>query len=163
MNSVFIEKQRLNQPFLWIIMLVICLIGFAGIYKQVILGEPFGNNPMPDWGLFVFTGLMLGLTVALGLIRLHTNIDAQHISMNLFPLSKKRFAWEEVESAEVLDYGFVGGWGIRMGTKYGTAYNVSGSKGLAIKLKNGQKFLIGTQRPEDLTAFVASIAENKTA
>lgn len=44
--------------------------------------------------------------------------------------------------------------GIRFGSKYGTAYNMKGNYGLAIKLKNGQKFLIGTQKVEELGQFL---------
>lgn len=51
---------------------------------------------------------------------------------------------------KVINYGFVGGWGIRLWTKYGTVYNVSGNKGLFIKLKNGKTMVIGTQKSQEL-------------
>jgi len=54
----------------------------------------------------------------------------------------------------VVDYGFVGGWGVRWWTKFGTVYNVMGRIGLAIELKNGKKLLIGTQKKTEVGAIV---------
>ena len=70
--------------------------------------------------------------------------------MNFFPFKKKRVEWNEIKNTKVINYGFVGGWGIRLWTKYGTVYNMKGNKGLAIELKNGKKFLIGTQKETEL-------------
>ena len=70
------------------------------------------------------------------------------------PMVRKKVAWDNIAELEVLDYGFVGGWGIRIGTKFGTVYNTSGSKGLRIKLKNNKKFLIGTQKEDELKRIV---------
>jgi hypothetical protein len=77
--------------------------------------------------------------------------------MHFFPFVKKRIDWKDVKSAEVLDYGFVGGWGIRLWTAYGTVYNVKGTKGIAIELLNGKKFLIGTQKETELREILEKI------
>lgn len=66
-------------------------------------------------------------------------------------IKNRQFLWAEIESANVIEYGFVGGWGIRMGTKYGTVYNVKGKMGIQIILKSGKKFVIGTQKHKELT------------
>jgi hypothetical protein len=83
-------------------------------------------------------------------MRLKTEIDQNEIRMSFFPFVKKRVSWSEVESAEIVNYGFVGGWGIRLWTEFGTVYNTKGNKGLAIELFNGEKFLIGTQKENEL-------------
>ena len=83
-------------------------------------------------------------------MRLKTEINEQGITMHFRPFTKRQIAWQEIENAKVLDYGFVGGWGIRLWTNYGTVYNTKGSKGLALELKDGKKLLIGTQNPEKL-------------
>jgi hypothetical protein len=70
---------------------------------------------------------------------------------------RKKIDWEEVANAQVVDYGFVGGWGIRLFTSYGTVYNIRGRFGLALELKSGKKLLIGTQKPEALKAFIAQL------
>lgn len=74
--------------------------------------------------------------------------------MSFFPFVRKKVNWNEIKNIEVINYGFVGGWGIRLWTKYGTVYNMKGNKGLAIELNNGKKFLIGTQKETELRKFM---------
>ena len=96
--------------------------------------------------------LFLSSLICLVLEPMHmkTEIDSKAIHINFVPLKKKRFEWSEIQSAEIIDYGFVGGWGIRLGTKYGTVYNTKGSEGLWLTLKDGKQFVIGTQRKDEL-------------
>ena len=81
--------------------------------------------------------------------------------MSLFPFIKKRVSWKEIKSAEVVNYGFVGGWGIRLWTNFGTVYNIKRNKGLAIELTNGKKFLIGTQKETEMNKVMEEIREQK--
>lgn len=60
-----------------------------------------------------------------------------------------------------VNYGFVGGWGIRPWTRYGTVYNTRGQEGLAIELKNGKKFLIGTQNQAELLNYLQESLPNR--
>lgn len=156
----FKEVQKFNQWWLWLLLAVIGLLPIIGIYVQLIEGEKFGNKPMSDAGLITFL-VVIFLVIGLFLIlRLKTNIDRAGIKMQYVPFVKKNVSWKDIESVEVLDYGFVGGWGIRLWTAYGTVYNVRGSKGLAIKLTNGKKFLIGTQKASELEAVLKKIRQN---
>lgn len=150
----FREEQKFTQWWLWLLLGGIGLLPVAGIYQQLILKKPFGNRPMSDSGLILFALFVFGLLALFWSMRLKTRIDRQGIRMNFFPFTGKQVGWNEVRKAEVVDYGFVGGWGIRTGTKYGTVYNTRGRVGLALELKNGKKFLIGTQRPDELTSFL---------
>ena len=59
----------------------------------------------------------------------------------------------------MFDYGFVGGWGVRMWTKYGTVYNTKGSKGLLVELNNGKTFVIGTQKEDELKMFLKDLGK----
>ena len=105
---------------------------------------------MPDMGLIVFA---IGVYVALfffASIRLITRISTNEIHVHLFPLTRRLIEWREVETAQIVSYGFVGGYGLRISPKYGTVFNIKGRKGLALVLKNGKKVLIGTQNPERL-------------
>ncbi len=90
-----------------------------------------------------------GPCLLLELARLKTKVDSTGIRLALKPLTKKQYVWSDIQSAEMIDYGFVGGWGIRMGTKYGTVYNARGSQGVWLTLKTGKKIVIGTQRTTD--------------
>lgn len=130
-KHTFIESQKFTQWWIWIFLLGIGMILF---YVQ--------NNLGP---IILITVSLLFL-----FMRLDTRVDDRGISFKFFPFVKKEFVWSEISSARVVDYGFIGGWGIRLFTSHGTVYNVKGSKGLAIELKDGKKFCLGTQRPEEL-------------
>lgn len=93
-------------------------------------------------------------------MRLETKIDEKGIYMSYFPFVRKNISWDEIAEAQVVCYGFVGGWGIRFWTKYGTLYNVKGNMGLAIQLKNNKKMCIGTQQPTEMQKIVARYFTN---
>ncbi|MGB5385379.1 MAG: phosphoethanolamine transferase domain-containing protein [Eudoraea sp.] len=154
MKIEFKEEQKFTQWWLWLILIGIGLLPIYGIYKQLILGEQFGDNPMSDLGLIIFTVFVFGLIAMFWYMRMITEIDQNEIRMSFFPFVKKRVKWKEIKNAEVVNYGFVGGWGIRLWTKYGTVYNTKGNKGLAIELLNGKKFLIGTQKETELSEII---------
>ncbi|WP_253187464.1 hypothetical protein [Mangrovimonas sp. DI 80] len=90
-------------------------------------------------------------------MKLTTRINKSGIEMSFFPFVKKTTKWSDIKTAQVINYGFVGGWGIRLWTKYGTVYNMKGNKGLAIELLNGKKFLIGTQKEAELTSLLKKL------
>lgn len=90
---------------------------------------------------------------------LETVLDDSGIHIRFFPVLKKTWSWSELSRAEIINYGFVGGWGIRLWTSYGTVYNIRGDEGLAIELKNGKKRLIGTQKKEELKQILDKLRE----
>tara|TARA_B110000261_G_scaffold42805_1_gene50276 strand:+ start:125 stop:619 length:495 start_codon:yes stop_codon:yes gene_type:complete len=157
MSIAFKETQKFSQWWLWLILIAIGALPVSGLYKQLYLNEAFGDKPMSDLGLIIFAVFVFSLIAMFWFVRLKTEIDQNGISMHFFPLVKKRVNWKEIKNAEIVNYGFVGGWGIRLWTKYGTVYNMKGNKGLAIALTDGKKFLIGTQKPEELTTILEKI------
>ena len=159
MHIYFKEVQRFNQWWIWLTLILINLIPIWGIIQQVILKKPFGNNPMPDIGLYIFLFITLIFPVLFLWIQLKTNIDNNSIRFQFVPLPEKEIEWREVAKVEFIDYGFVGGWGIRMGTKYGTVYNIRGKKGLSIILKNGKKLVVGTQKESEMKIVAEKLNE----
>lgn len=91
------------------------------------------------------------------MMQLTTTVNQKSIEIKFFPFVNKTIKWEDVKSAEVLNYGFVGGWGIRLWTKYGTVYNTSGNIGLAIILKNDKKVCVGTQKENELKQILEEV------
>ena len=130
------------------------VLPIIGIYKQLILGEKLGDNPMSDISLLIFSIIMFSLVGLFLIMKLKTSIDKNGINMYFFPFIKKSVDWQQIKNVKVINYGFVGGWGIRLWTKYGTVYNVKGDKGLEIVLKSGKKFLIGTQKETELSTII---------
>ncbi|MDF1695414.1 MAG: hypothetical protein P1U56_06265 [Saprospiraceae bacterium] len=154
MNTEFQEEQKFDQWWLQIFLAAVGALMIYTIYKQLILGLPVGDNPISDSGLIVIAILVFLFIGGVYIMRLNTKISKSQIEFSFYPFGKKVVKWEEVQSAEVITYGFVGGWGIRLGTKYGVVYNVKGNKGLALTLVSGKKYLIGTQKSEELAAYL---------
>ncbi|MFT5752382.1 MAG: hypothetical protein ACI828_000656 [Flavobacteriales bacterium] len=162
MKTEFKEEQKFTQWWLWLILIGIGTLPLYGIYSQFILGEKMGTNPMSDVGLLLFSVFVFCFLLLFYLMRLKTEIDQDEIRMNFFPFVKKRIPWNQIKKADVVNYGFVGGWGIRLWTSYGTVYNTKGDRGLAIELLDGKKLLIGTQKEAALKAVLEKIENNKT-
>ncbi|WMI67768.1 hypothetical protein [Mangrovimonas sp. YM274] len=150
MKPQFNEHQKFTQWWLWLILIPIGALPLVGIYKQIILNEPFGDKPISNLGLIGFACFTFALLTLFFVMKLTTKINKDGIEMRFFPFVKKTTKWSDIKTAELINYGFVGGWGIRLWTKYGTVYNMKGNKGLAIELLNGKKFLIGTQKETEL-------------
>jgi uncharacterized protein with PQ loop repeat len=153
MESEFKEKQKFTQWWLWLFLIGIGLFQVYGLFKQLIKGEDFGDKPMSDIGLIFFAILPFGVIILFWFMKLETEIDQKEIRIKFSPLVKKSVKWENVKSATVLNYKFVG-FGIRLFTTYGTVYNTKGNTGLAIELKNGEKILIGTQRGDEIAQII---------
>jgi hypothetical protein len=153
------EEQRFSQWWLWILSIGIGVILVYGIYKQIILGQPIGDKPISNISLILFSIFMFIVLSFLWLLKLTTVIDSDSITINFFPILNKKIYWSDIKSFQVVDYGFVGGWGIRLWTKYGTVYNTKGKKGLALELKNGKKYCIGTQKENALKEFLKEIGK----
>ncbi|MFN4235450.1 MAG: DUF6141 family protein [Bacteroidia bacterium] len=157
-NYLFTEKQKFTQWWIWLILLSINGMFLYGIYRQIILKEMFGDNPMSDAGLLGMFVITLLISLLFKIMKLETNIDKQGIYVRLFPLHLqfKHFKWEEIDKAYVRKYNPItefGGWGLRLGFN-GKAYNVKGNNGLQLEFKNGKKLLIGTNRAEEMNQIV---------
>jgi len=146
----FFEQQKPNQWWLWCILIVNSLIPSYGVYKQLYIGEQFGAKPMSDLGLIIYLSISFLILILFLIINLKTKVNSEGIQMNFYPFVSKKVNWNEIKNIEIISYGFVGGYGIRLWTQYGTVYNVKGKKGIYIQLKNGVKFLIGTQKEKEM-------------
>jgi hypothetical protein len=109
----------------------------------------------------------LGLLIGLGLVMLlvtfllHMTTDVTPTEIRIWfgwsPGSARVVSIGSVRSVEVVtyrpiaDYGF---WGARAGRDGEKAYIARGNRGVRIELKDGTRFLIGSQRAEALAATV---------
>ena len=153
MKNLYFEKQKFTQWWIWIIPIGLILLALYGVVQQIIFDVEFGNKPMTNLGLVIFTISVLGFAYFFYAMTLITEINKHEIKMRFIPFTKKNVKWSEIKSAKIVNYGFVG-YGIRLGSKYGTVYNTKGNKGLAIELKSGKKFVIGTQKENELNSIV---------
>jgi hypothetical protein len=158
MMQTFKESQRFNQWWLWLILFI---ASGTPMYTSMCYN---GKNGLPvSHGLMFSAGLFVFSTLLLRMFHLSTTIDEQGISYRMFPANLKPIVrkWEDIELAYVRRYspiGEFGGWGIRYSLRGGRAYNISGDMGLQIVLKNGKKLLLGTRRPDEMSAALAELA-----
>lgn len=159
MSTPFHEVQRFRQWWLWVILVFVALLPVFGLYKQLVTDEAFGSQPLSDAGLLIYAFLSWVFVIGFYFIRLELTMDQMGVSMKIFPFYKRKVSWEDVDRLELVNYGFVGGYGVRITSKYGTVYNMSGREGLLITLKNGNKFCVGTQRKEELNQFLKALGK----
>lgn len=150
MKPLFQESQRFNQWWLWVLLII------SSVAPAIILYKEFTNNSLTSGSLSALIILLL-VIVLFVVLKMKTTITQKNIQLVYFPFVWKTINIDDIASMEVINYGFVGGWGIRLWTSYGTVYNVRGNKGLHIKLKNGKQLVIGTQKPEELEKVVEQL------
>lgn len=67
----------------------------------------------------------------------------------------KRVPLAEIASARVVRTSVIEGWGIHY-SRFGWLYNISGLNAVAITLRNGKRFCLGTDQPEALLAQLST-------
>ena len=66
---------------------------------------------------------------------------------------RRKVPLADIASVEPVRISFWNGWGVHY-TPRGWLYNVSGLRAVAIKLRNGKQFCLGTDEPEELAAIL---------
>jgi len=164
-NILFTERQRFKQWWLWLILLGINVLFLLGTYKQVIEGQQFGDKPMSNEGLIFTTILTMLFTVLFASSKLVTQVKNDGVYVRFFPfqISFKYYPWDMISKSFVRKYrplSEYGGWGLRFGFfGKGVAYNISGDMGLQLEFVDQKKLLIGTKKPEELTAVLSKIGQ----
>lgn len=164
-ETLFTEKQKFTQWWLWVILIGLNGIFIYAIFKQVIGGQPFGDKPSSNESILFLAGLFFLITIFFFSIRLNTIIKKNGIYLRLAPFHRqfKHYTWDSLAKLYVREYAPLreyGGWGIRFG-RNGTAYNISGNKGLQLEFKDNKKILIGTNKPEELAEVLSKIGQLK--
>ena len=147
MKILFEEKQKFNQWWLWVILLVFPLLSIM----------PFNGDGIN------YNYVLIGITIPLMFyfFELKTFVTKEGLHYQFFPFHFKKhlIKLDEIEKIEALQYsplGDYGGWGIRYGFK-GKAYNVSGNKGVKVHLTNERNILFGSQKHNELARALKKI------
>jgi hypothetical protein len=158
--TAFHEEQRFRQPWLWLMLLgslgLVCVPLMVGLIQQLVLGEPWGAEPLSDRALASVGGATLLFSIALVVLfarmRLVTEVRDDGVHVRFAPFTRRTIAFTDIEDLTVRTYRPLrefGGWGIRYGWR-ANAYNVSGNRGVQLALREGKPLLLGSQRPEAL-------------
>lgn len=166
-ETLFEERQRFKQWWIWIVLLGINIVLLVGVYKQVLNGQQFGDRPMSDEGLLFATGFFVLFTIVFFNFRLETLVKEDGIYVRFFPfhLSFRHFSWDQISKSFIRQYRPIseyGGWGLRLWLfRKGGAFNVSGNMGLQLEFPDNKKLLIGTNKPEELKEALNKLGQLK--
>ncbi len=158
-SSLYREVQHFRQLWLWIIILLVSFVAIWSLIQQIFLDTPFGNNQAPD-ALLIIIVIIFGFVFPAVFYKMNltTQVRNDGIYYRFFPfhLSFHKIKLEDIVECEVRNYSALkdyGGWGIRYG-RMGKAYNISGNRGVQLKLSDGSRLLLGSQKPEEFAAAV---------
>jgi hypothetical protein len=86
--------------------------------------------------------------------KLRITIEDETLCASFGPgIIRRRVRLAEIVGCEAIRIRWWYGWGIHL-TPYGWLYNVSGFDAVAITLRDGRKFALGTDDPHGLTATI---------
>ena len=147
-NIIFSETQKFRQWWLWLILITVFLITTGAVF--------YGESEEGLLAKLLLSGIPLAILLLMFVMRLETTITEERISIKFYPFLKREWQWKDLKMAQIKDYGFIGGWGIRIWMGYGTVYNVSGSKGLHFKTAD-KEYIIGTQKEHELQERISHL------
>jgi len=157
------EEQRLSQWWVRLLVLVIAGVGWWAFIVQIVMGEPWGTKPAPDWVVWLIFFLMgIGLPAFLLLAKLVVTVDEEVIRIRWIPFAWRTVRLADVESATARTYRPLreyGGWGVRWAPGRGMAWNASGNRGVQLELASGKRLLIGSRRAEELERAIRTAAK----
>lgn len=152
---VFEEKQWFNQWWIHcIVTLPILGLLLYLCYQWYVLKEGVDKVSAMAYGEQVLViSLLVGSGLLIFIFKLSVAIDERGFTYQFFPihLKSKKISWNEIESCQTITYSPLkeaGGWGYKFGKGGKRIMNIKGNKGIEVHLKNGKKFLFGTQKPE---------------
>jgi len=152
------EVQRFRQWWVWALVSVAAALAWWAFVRQIVLGQPLGDNPSPDWGvwlLWVFIGV--GLPSLFLYLRLVLEVTPDQIVIRFRPLHSRAIPLNEVQEFQMRKYSAVkeyGGWGIKGWSQKKVAYNVSGNEGVELTLRDGRRVMLGSQRASELAQAI---------
>jgi len=160
-DNTFVEVQEFRQRWIWLMVigvsaLLIALFGF-GIFTQLVKNQPWGDKPMSDAALVVTSVITIVFSVGLPFLiryaRLEVKVGPEALEINFRPFATRRISYKDILSVETKTYRPIwdyGGYGVRWAPGRGIAYNVSGNRGVLLRLSDGKRILIGSGQPEAL-------------
>jgi hypothetical protein len=161
-NSNFHEEQRFGQWWVWLLVITGAVLGWWGFIQQIILDQPWGTNPGPDWMIFL-TWILIGIGLPLFFlfVKLVVNVSGDSVKIYFRPLTRRIIPLDQIANFKARTYsplGEYGGWGLR-GLGKNRAYNISGNRGVELVLKDGRIVMIGSQRAEELAQAIQKARE----
>jgi len=107
----------------------------------------------PQREIFLVVSILFLITIV-AFYKLTITIDDEILCASFgVGLVRKKVALAEIAACEPIRIRWWYGWGIHL-TPYGWLYNVAGLDAVAITLRDGRKFALGTDDPDELVAAI---------
>ncbi|MBU0597919.1 hypothetical protein KKF61_02890 [Patescibacteria group bacterium] len=154
------QYREINKTRPWWAYLIITpmfIAAILGFIQQILLGQPFGANPAPDWGVWlVLIVFGIGLPWLFIASKQTIIIHGKTVSINLVPLWKTTFTMDQVVKYYPRDFEPMRdfwGWGIRYGLRKGSRWikacvYFNENRGVQFELQNGRRLLIGSRQTD---------------
>ena len=151
--ALFEEEQRFRQGWLWGLVLGASALILVAPLLLLVRAPRLEPSTV---GLLAAALAVLLLVVGLWLARLRVRVTPAELQVRFVPFFVDRhIALPEIMGYTVLRYNpLLAGYGIHFST-YGLVYNVSGREGVQLRLRNGKRVLVGTQRAQEFCAALA--------
>lgn len=169
---LFKEEQEFDKRLLSVLTILsvsAAAIPFIrGIYFLSVENPP-DDNPMNTGGLIISGVMVLVMAFIFTMLfraKLKTKITADKLSVSFPPLKRK---WRDIYPGEIKKYELrkyhpkreYGGRGIKRRLRKGSAWTVSGRIGLQLYMKDGKRFLIGTQKKQAMEHAMQKLMEKE--
>ena len=144
MSVAYAHTQR--SPLLLLLLVVAAAGTLASLAFPAARAIPFGAR------LTIIVAAVAMVLSGLVFTTLTITVDGDQLSWHFGAgLVRKSVALAEIVSAEPVRTTWVDGWGIHL-TARGWLYNVSGRDAVLVTLREGKRFLLGTDEPAVLAA-----------
>jgi len=106
------------------------------------------------WPVGILLVILLLLLLLFHSLTIRVTGDVVHLSFGI-GLVHRVFPIREIESAEATRTRWYNGWGIKK-IRGGWLFNISGFGAVELKMRNGRRYLLGSDEPEKLREAIAA-------
>jgi hypothetical protein len=154
MTTLYFEEHQFPRRTLrgrvWAIMLTILSAAGMGV---ALVCAPGGHVDL--WTFLIFLGFMLAMGLLLLASKMTVQVDNQSIRIRWFPLFTETIPLADVVTFEACTYrGNPRSIYYSIGRGWLYYLYVSGNHGVQLELANGKRYLIGSQRAEELARAI---------
>lgn len=162
MKTEFKEVQRFGPLILSLLLLP------AAVMVGVLIFQFFFQEPSSDTvvsNVILATILLLYILpitwcVVYARLTVIINHTGVYYGWNLPTAELNFLPWEKIKEMRIIQHKFVG-YGYKFSRDYGIIYNTTGRTGLQLITHSGEKILLGTTRPEEMTETLRDVNKLK--
>jgi hypothetical protein len=158
LGPIYREEQRFRQRWVWLLVIGPAVLAWWSFVQQIIIGRPLGTTPSPDWVVWlILVSIGIGLPLLFLRLVLVLEVTRESVVIRFQPFARRVIRLSDIERIVVREYSAIkeyGGWGLKGWSREKVAYNVSGSRGVELFLRDGRSVMLGSQRARELAEAI---------